>query len=108
MAASLSDLGTVVIAVGGFLPGSSTPSFADYFPLPSHLPTLHVIGRNDTLVTEERGRTLVEKCENARVEFHDGGELVIFLRLFLLSGSLTPPICVLALTMSQCLYPGLG
>jgi predicted alpha/beta hydrolase family esterase len=63
----------VVISVGGFLPSATSPSFQDYFPLPASLPTLHVVGRNDTLVTLERSQTLIDKCENARVEFHEGG-----------------------------------
>ena len=64
----------VLIAVGGFLPTPKSPSFDGYFPLPASLPTLHVAGRNDTLITVERSRTLSDSCENARVEMHDGGE----------------------------------
>ncbi|KAK4688398.1 hypothetical protein P7C73_g1711, partial [Tremellales sp. Uapishka_1] len=62
-----------LIIVGGFFPGSTTPDFTPYFPLPASLVTLHIMGRNDTLITEERGETLVVKCENARKEMHDGG-----------------------------------
>ncbi|ORY24046.1 serine hydrolase FSH [Naematelia encephala] len=62
-----------IISTGGFLPTPSEPSFSEYFPLPSTLPILHIIGRNDTLITEEKTRTLINVCPNSRVEFHEGG-----------------------------------
>ncbi|WWC87909.1 uncharacterized protein L201_002809 [Kwoniella dendrophila CBS 6074] len=61
------------IFVGGFLPKAESHDFTPYFPLPSSLATLHVCGKNDTLITVERSKTLSDKCENARVEEHDGG-----------------------------------
>ncbi|KAK8861602.1 hypothetical protein IAR55_002425 [Kwoniella newhampshirensis] len=61
------------IFVGGFLPTPESHDFSSWFPLPATLPTLHVSGKNDTLITPERTQTLVDKCENARLEFHDGG-----------------------------------
>lgn len=36
-------------------------------------PTLHVIGKNDIIVYEERSKALVEVSANRRVEEHDGG-----------------------------------
>jgi hypothetical protein len=36
-------------------------------------PTLHVIGRNDVIVIEERSKVLLEVSANKRVEEHDGG-----------------------------------
>jgi hypothetical protein len=36
--------------------------------------TLHVIGRTDVVVVEERSRQLVELSANKRVEEHDGGK----------------------------------
>lgn len=36
-------------------------------------PTLHIIGRTDILVIEERSRALVVVSDNARVEEHEGG-----------------------------------
>ncbi|KAF7292784.1 FSH1 domain-containing protein [Mycena indigotica] len=39
-------------------------------------PTLHVLGRNDIIVIEERSRTLIAVSENARVEQHDGGHFL--------------------------------
>jgi len=38
--------------------------------------TLHVIGRTDVVVIEERSRQLVEVSTNKRVEEHDGGHFV--------------------------------
>ncbi|KAL7420259.1 Family of serine hydrolases 3 [Cryptotrichosporon argae] len=61
------------IIVGGFLPTPAVPNLDHLWPLPARLPTLHVVGRNDTLITEERSRTLIDKCENVRRELHDGG-----------------------------------
>lgn len=65
------------IFVGGFLPGYrpkiESHDFTNYFPLPSSLVTLHISGRNDTLITPERSEILMKHCENARFELHDGG-----------------------------------
>jgi hypothetical protein len=36
--------------------------------------TLHVIGKTDVVVVEERSRQLVELSANKRVEEHDGGK----------------------------------
>jgi predicted esterase len=62
-----------VIAVGGFAPSSEIPDFKPYFPIPADVPVLHVIGRTDVVVSEERSRSLIEACENSRVEYHTGG-----------------------------------
>lgn len=62
-----------LISVGGFLPVPREPDLSHLFPIPASLPTLHVVGRNDIVVTEEKSRTLWEKCETSRVEYHDGG-----------------------------------
>lgn len=62
-----------MIAVGGFLPIAEEPDFSNYFPLPASLPVLHVIGRTDVVVSEERSQSLIDKCENSRVEYHTGG-----------------------------------
>jgi hypothetical protein len=35
--------------------------------------TLHIIGKNDVIVVEERSRLLVEVSENGQVEEHSGG-----------------------------------
>ncbi|KAJ7789914.1 FSH1-domain-containing protein [Mycena olivaceomarginata] len=39
-------------------------------------PTLHVIGKNDVVVIEERSHQLAKISTNARVEEHDGGHFV--------------------------------
>ncbi|KAJ6591185.1 FSH1-domain-containing protein [Mycena vulgaris] len=39
-------------------------------------PTLHIIGKTDVVVLEERSRQLVKISTNARVEEHDGGHFV--------------------------------
>lgn len=62
-----------MISVGGFLPTPKYPNLSPLFPLPSSLPTLHITGRNDVVVTPERSQTLIDACLNKRVEIHDGG-----------------------------------
>lgn len=48
--------------------------FSDSLLLPSYsTPTLHVIGRTDVVVEEERSNRLIVLSENKRVEYHDGG-----------------------------------
>ncbi|KAJ7057163.1 serine hydrolase FSH [Mycena amicta] len=62
------------VAVSGFrLRGSLGDSV---FSANYHTPTLHVLGRNDVIVIEERSRKLIDVSENARVEEHDGGHFV--------------------------------
>jgi hypothetical protein len=36
-------------------------------------PTLHVLGKNDVVVVEERSKVLLEISANKRLEKHDGG-----------------------------------
>ena len=59
------------VAVSGFkVPGPlSAAVFSDGYATP----TLHVLGRNDILVVEERSRTLINVSIGKRVEEHDGG-----------------------------------
>lgn len=59
---------TVAICCGGF--EAADPTLANFYPVTT--PTLHIIGKNDTIVTEERSRTLIRRCEDYRVEIHDG------------------------------------
>ncbi|KAF8637785.1 hypothetical protein AX17_002576 [Amanita inopinata Kibby_2008] len=62
------------IAVSGFKPGGHicepifTPSFST--------PTLHVIGKTDVVVVEERSKQLIHVSSNKRVEEHIGGHFV--------------------------------
>ncbi|KAH9975572.1 serine hydrolase FSH [Lactifluus volemus] len=55
-------------------------------------PTLHILGRNDILVVEERSRVLINDSLGKRVEEHDGGHFVpskaswrTFLRAYMLN-----------------------
>jgi len=62
------------VAVAGFRPRSP---LVDSILLPSYsTPTLHVLGRTDVIVVEERSKTLLEVSSNKRVEHHDGGHFV--------------------------------
>ena len=60
------------IAVSGFKPPGhySAALFAPTYATK----TLHVLGRNDVIVVEERSKTLLEVSSNKRVEYHDGGQ----------------------------------
>ncbi|KAG5646207.1 hypothetical protein DXG03_004033 [Asterophora parasitica] len=59
------------VAVSGF---RLRDPFCDSLYEPQYTtPTLHVIGKNDVIVHEERSRLLVDASANARVEEHDGG-----------------------------------
>ncbi|OSC99607.1 FSH1-domain-containing protein [Trametes coccinea BRFM310] len=65
---------TFCISAAGFRPHSP---LCDAIFLPSYAtPTLHILGRNDVIVVEERARTLIDVSSNARVEYHDGGHFV--------------------------------
>jgi hypothetical protein len=44
--------------------------------MPSYsTPTLHILGKTDIVVIEERSRQLIEVSENSQVEEHNGGDL---------------------------------
>ncbi|KAI0070566.1 FSH1-domain-containing protein [Panus rudis PR-1116 ss-1] len=65
---------TFCVAVAGFRPRSP---LCDKIFLPSYsTPTLHVLGRTDVIVVEERSKTLLDVSENKRIEYHDGGHFV--------------------------------
>lgn len=49
------------------------PIIDPLFDTPFMTPTLHVIGKTDIIVVEERSMLLVEASGNARVEEHEGG-----------------------------------
>ncbi|KAJ7777914.1 FSH1-domain-containing protein [Mycena maculata] len=62
------------VAVSGFRPSGS---IADaIFQTAYATPTLHILGRTDVIVVEERSRKLIDISTNARVEEHDGGHFV--------------------------------
>ncbi|KAH8103256.1 serine hydrolase-domain-containing protein [Cristinia sonorae] len=62
------------VAVAGFRPRG--PDGDAVFATPFLTPTLHVLGKNDIIVVEERSKTLLDVSENKRVEWHDGGHFV--------------------------------
>ncbi|WWD16485.1 hypothetical protein CI109_100911 [Kwoniella shandongensis] len=68
-----------LITCGSYVPyqiHDLAPQFAHYFPLPTELVTLHILGKNDIIVVEENTHLLASKCLNSRVESHEGGHFV--------------------------------
>ncbi|GAA6032756.1 hypothetical protein JCM8097_000776 [Rhodosporidiobolus ruineniae] len=59
------------ILSAGFFP--LDPKTSAYFDKKPKTPTLHILGRGDTIVGEERSVPLTQAFEDARVEWHDGG-----------------------------------
>ncbi|KAI0295293.1 serine hydrolase-domain-containing protein [Russula brevipes] len=62
------------VAVAGFKVAG--PLSAAIFSEGYATPTLHVLGKNDILVVEERSRVLINVSSGKRVEEHDGGHFV--------------------------------
>lgn len=62
------------VLVSGFKPVDD--NLGPLFSTPITTPNLHVLGRNDTIVVPERGKTLVDVCKDPRVEEHEGGHFV--------------------------------
>lgn len=62
------------VAVSGYK--LRDPIIDPLFDTPFMTPTLHVIGKTDIIVVEERSMLLVEASGNARVEEHEGGHFV--------------------------------
>jgi len=78
------------VAVSGFKVAG--PLSAAVFSEGYETPTLHVLGKNDILVIEERSRVLINVSKSKRVEMHDGGHFVpskaswrTFLKAYMLS-----------------------
>ncbi|KAG0708690.1 serine hydrolase FSH [Suillus ampliporus] len=62
------------VSVSGFkTPGSLS---AEIFGASYSTPTLHVLGRTDVIVIEERTKVLLDLSQNKRVEGHVGGNFV--------------------------------
>ncbi|SCZ90444.1 BZ3500_MvSof-1268-A1-R1_Chr1-3g01993 [Microbotryum saponariae] len=59
------------ILSAGFMP--QDPIMAKLFDKPLHTPTVHVLGRADTIVSNDRSTPLAEAFVDARVEWHEGG-----------------------------------
>ncbi|KAI0755480.1 serine hydrolase FSH [Fomes fomentarius] len=65
---------TFCVSAAGFRPYSP---LCDSIFLPTYsTPTLHILGRTDVIVVEERSKTLLDVSSNKRVEYHDGGHFV--------------------------------
>ncbi|TFK94280.1 hypothetical protein K466DRAFT_561233 [Polyporus arcularius HHB13444] len=65
---------TFCVAAAGFRPKSP---LCDSILLPTYsTPTLHILGRTDVIVVEERSKQLLEVSANKRVEWHDGGHFI--------------------------------
>lgn len=62
------------VAVSGFK--VSDPISDKIFGGSYETPTLHVIGKTDVIVVEERSKALLSVSANARVEVHEGGHFV--------------------------------
>jgi len=62
------------VSVAGFKPpGLIRPPI---FESSYSTPTLHILGRTDVVVIQERSKTLLDISSNKRVEWHDGGHFV--------------------------------
>jgi hypothetical protein len=59
-----------VVVSGYRLP---TPFADNLYGESNTTPTLHIIGRNDVVIAEERSDELTKQTINCRVEKHDGG-----------------------------------
>lgn len=71
------------VSVAGFRPRSP---LVDTILLPSYSTrTLHVLGRTDVIVVEERSKPLLELSSNKRVEWHDGGVCIAISRTMRIS-----------------------
>jgi hypothetical protein len=68
---SLSCDSKFCVAVSGFK--LRDPLCEPFFSPPYNTPTLHVLGKTDVVVVEERSRQLVEASAVKRVEEHEGG-----------------------------------
>ncbi|TFK65619.1 FSH1-domain-containing protein [Pluteus cervinus] len=62
------------VAVSGFR--VNDPAYLPFYEPSYSTPTLHVIGKTDIVVLEERSKQLIDVSNNKRVEDHDGGHFV--------------------------------
>ena len=65
------SLSKFCVSVSGFK--IAGPISAAIFSEGYATPTLHVLGKNDVIVVEERSRVLINISTGKRVEEHDGG-----------------------------------
>lgn len=66
------------VSVAGYRPSGPirTPLFTPSYSTP----TLHILGRTDVVVVEERSNQLIEVSAKQRVEHHPGGTFSVCLR----------------------------
>ncbi|EIM80761.1 FSH1-domain-containing protein [Stereum hirsutum FP-91666 SS1] len=64
------------VSISGFVPPGPICASLLTPSAPYTTPTLHVMGKNDILVVEERSKALLEVSAKKRVEVHDGGHFV--------------------------------
>lgn len=63
------------IAISGFR--ARDPKLQSLFPSDGiQTPILHILGKADQIVDEERAKTLIDAAKNSRVEFHESGHVV--------------------------------
>ena len=65
------------VSVAGYRP--SGPIRTPLFEPSYSTPTLHVLGRTDVVVVEERSNQLVEVSADKRVEYHPGGAFYLWI-----------------------------
>jgi len=89
------------LAVSGFR--AHGPIIDKLFATPYTTPTLHILGRTDVVVIEEKSKTLLDISANKRVEWHDGGHFVptqprwrAFMRNYLMKpdGEIASPVFI--------------
>lgn len=80
------------IFCSAFLPTPTVPDLRAWYPI-APTPTLHVVGRTDVVISEKRSLALFDQCDDARLEYHDGGALPLplFLPLLALTAVAPPP-----------------
>ena len=67
----LVHLSQFCVSVSGFK--VNDPLASEIFGRSYATPTLHVLGKTDVVVVEERSKILLDVSVNARVEEHEGG-----------------------------------
>ncbi|KAK7690144.1 hypothetical protein QCA50_006793 [Cerrena zonata] len=65
---------TFCIAAAGFKPVSALSD--TIISTSFSTPTLHIMGKTDVIVPEERAQSLLEVTSNKRIEVHDGGHFI--------------------------------
>lgn len=64
------------VFVSGFVPNDACAAASLLAGVDASVPTLHVLGAGDELVTPERSRALADLFEDARLVTHEGGHMI--------------------------------